>query len=532
MTAGTDTLIKNVGILLRISREAGEGRDTLLSHRTIAEEYCKERNYNYKCYEEIISGGKNVSERKELTKLLEGVKAGLYDAVFVVSTDRLSRKLGASQMIADTLAEYEIPLLTKERIYDLNSEDRLLFDIEGVMSAQELRLIAKRQKRGKRMGALRGEFVQGVAPFGYQRNDRTRKLEINLEESNIIRKIFDYSINGYSIPSIVNKLALAGYKTRTYEVQGGKNAGTIHEGKPFGLSQINTILKNPVYTGVITYHVKNKQKMVVETIMVKDAHEAIITAEDFKKAQEAVSSRLSGGQDGLAKRTRSKGQVLSILKDLVFCKKCKSKIGFRKDSKQANAIYLKACKCGNRGVSEALLLDAFQKKFRFLEQFYREEWEKAINTPQSVTKDDLEQSISELNKTAEKLKKRLEGYIEMRADGDLTREQFQKKKTETETELMRISSTIGDLQSEIESMDKESITLKYEAKIEKIKRFYELYNSEASQQDLAECNRLLKLMLDKVYYTRLTEKVTGINHSTKSLKVEKGDFIEILIASK
>lgn len=528
MTSATGTLIKNVAVLLRISREAGEGRDTLLSHRTIAEDYCKERNYNYKCYEEIISGGKDISERKELTKLLEDVKAGLYDAVFVVSTDRLSRKLGASQMIADTLAEYEIPLLTKERMYDLNSDDRLLFDIEGVMSAQELRLITKRQKRGKRMGALRGEFVQGVAPFGYQRNDRTRKLEINPEESVKIRKIFEYAINGYSIPSIVDKLTLAGYKTRTYEVQDGKNAGTIHEGKPFRLSQVNTILKNPVYTGTITYHVKNKQKKVVETIMVKDAHEAIISAEDFKKAQEAVSSRLSGGQEGLAKRTRSKGKVLSILKDLVFCSNCQRKIGFRKDSKQANAIYLKACSCGKNGIAESRLLEQFLTDFEFLEGFYRDEWQKALETPAGVSKDNLIESIKEIEKTQEKLKKRLDGYVEMRADGDLTREQFQERKAATESELKRLSYTIDDIKKQLESLDKDAINNQYEAKLERIKQFNEMYQSG----DLEECNRLLKLIINKVYYARVDAKVTITSPLEGYIEVEQGDFVELSIEPK
>jgi site-specific DNA recombinase len=64
MTTATDTLIKNVGVLLRISREQGEGRDTLLSHRTIAERFCKNKGYNYKVYEEVISGAKNIEERE------------------------------------------------------------------------------------------------------------------------------------------------------------------------------------------------------------------------------------------------------------------------------------------------------------------------------------------------------------------------------------------------------------------------------------------------------------------------------------
>jgi site-specific DNA recombinase len=80
----------------------------------------------------------------------------------------------------------------------------------------------------------------------------------------------------------------------------------------------------------------------------------------------------------------------------------------------------------------------------------------------------------------------------------------------------------------LQSTNAEALNKRYEAKKELIKRINECYANE----NLVECNRLLKLIIDKVYYTRLTEKVTGINPSREGLKVEQGDYIEVHIVSK
>lgn len=120
-------MIKNVGVYLRISRESGEGRDTLLTHRKIAEQYCIDKGYSYKIYEEVISGTKDIEERQSLNQLLNDIQ--LYEAIFVISTDRISRDNYYTQYVAKVLADNEVYILTPEKLYDLNGDDRLMFDM-------------------------------------------------------------------------------------------------------------------------------------------------------------------------------------------------------------------------------------------------------------------------------------------------------------------------------------------------------------------------------------------------------------------
>ncbi|MCM3705197.1 MULTISPECIES: recombinase family protein [Cytobacillus] len=503
-------MVKSVGVYLRISRESGEGRDTLLSHRTIAERYCRDKGYSYKIYEEVISGAKDIEERQSLNQLLIDIQ--MYEAIFVISTDRISRDNYYTQYVAKVLADNDVYILTPEKLYDLNGDDRLMFDMLGAMSSQELRLIAKRQKRGKREGAKRGEWVQGVPPLGYTRG-KEKKLEIIESEANLVRMIFNYAESGYGIQSIVTKLE--GHKTKA--------------GNQFTNTAIYTILNNKTYTGSIIYNIKDKKGKITETIVMKNAHEAIITNEQFKSVQQAIKGRMSGDMDT---RNRSKGKVLSMLKDLLYCKECGLKMGFRKDSKQKDAIYLKSCKCGNRGIVEHQLITSFISEFEFLQGFYQNEWENALKSSQSVSKDTLLQQVAELNKSQDKLNTRLSRAKDAYLDGVFSKEEYLKSKNDIEAELTKLSNAINDLQEQVESMDKDSISSEYKSKIEKIEQFYKLYNKEDSQQYLEECNRILKLIINKVYYARVDEKVTITSPLEGYTEVEQGDFVDLFIESK
>lgn len=501
-------LIKTVAIYNRISRDNNESEDVLLNHRTITTRLCELKTYKYKLYEEIESGGK-FEERKVLLQLLKDIAQGLYDGLVVVELSRIARDNLYSQMIAKVLEENDVPIITPSRIFNLNDEsDRFMFDVESMISSKELKTIIRRMKNGKIEGVRRGQWVQGVPPVGYKRGD-DKKLVIVESEANLVRQIFNYAENGNGIPTIVRKLT--GQKTRT--------------GKAFTLTSINTILKNETYTGRIIYNVKDKKGKTTETIISKNAHEAIISKEQFNTVQQAVRGRVSGD---LEVRNRSRGNVISILKDLVYCMECGSKMGMKKDSKQANTIYLKACKCGNRGIVENKLLEQFLTDFEFLERFYRDEWQKALETPTVDSKDNLVQAIKEIEKTQGKLKKRLAGFIEMRADGDLTREQFHDKKTSTEAELQRLSEAIDDLQEKLQSLDKEALSNQYEAKLERIMQFHTTYHSG----ELEECNRLLKLIINKVKYVRVNERIEVTSPLEGYYEVEQGDFVDLSIYPK
>ncbi|KQU17241.1 hypothetical protein ASG65_10125 [Bacillus sp. Leaf13] len=530
-------MIKHVGILLRISREkSGENADTLQSHRTIAERYMKEHNYTYQIYEEVVSGNADIKNRIALLEMLDDVKADKLDAVFVVSIDRISRNADFGHEIARVITNADIPILTPEKTYDLNGDDRLLFDIQSAVSSQELRLITKRQRSGKQEHIRRGQWAQGVAPFGYKRNeDNTspnyKHLEIVVEEAEVVKLIFNYAITGNGIPTIIEKLT--GYTTRSYMTSKGK----YHTGKPFSISMVNTILKNRVYVGEVQMQIKDKRKNVVDVIVKTNAHEPIIDIDTFEKAQEAVAGRLSGGAEGLVKRNRNRGACLSILKDLIYCNVCDSKIGFRKDSKQKDVIYLKACPCGNKGVVESQLLEAFYNQFEFTEAYFTEQWEKALATPMEDSKEVLQKQLKQLQEQQDKLNRKLTKIRSAYLDEVFTKEEYLADKTATEEELMLLKRSTSDLERQLVNLDTKDVSAGYAEKLKLIYKVKEMVKGNPSLTDevttranTIEANRMLKVLIDKIYYQKHDEKIIG-SDAMGNPEVDY-NIIEVTIAPK
>lgn len=86
-------------------------------------------------------------------------------------------------------------------------------------------------------------------------------------------------------------------------------------GMPFASTSLYTILKNQTYIGTVTYNIKDKKGNITETVVTKNAHEAIITREQFNSVQQAIKGRMSGD---IEKKNRTRGIVSSTFKDLVY----------------------------------------------------------------------------------------------------------------------------------------------------------------------------------------------------------------------
>ena len=289
--------------------------------------------------------GGSMKNVKELLQLLRDLDDDWYDAIVVYELSRLARNNLYAQVIAEILVKNEVLIITPVRTYNLNDEsDRLMYDLESVMSSKELQTITRRMKVGKIERAKRGEWVQGKPPLGYRRNRITKKLEIAESEAEIVRYVFNLAESGHGLPTISKKLE--SYKTR--------------EGNTFNISSLNKILSNTTYTGTITYNVKDKRGIITQSIVSIDSHEPIIHLGQFNNVQSAIKARLSGGD--IVKRNRSRGECISIFKDLLYCGVCGKKMGIKRDSKRKDKIQINKCSCGNKGIMEDKLLVEFWER--------------------------------------------------------------------------------------------------------------------------------------------------------------------------
>ncbi|MBT2656581.1 recombinase family protein [Bacillus sp. ISL-18] len=487
---------QHVAIFNRKSRSEGDTDQTLQNHRQITREICKKNGFSYTEYEEIVSGASKWEERHELIRLLDDVEKGLYYAVVITEISRLSRSGHYSQIIADTLAENNVLIITQKETIDLNnSNQRLLYDISSAVNSNEYRVIRHRMRTGTVEKAKRGEYVASKSPFGYEAIviDRKRTL-VPTEEAEIVKTIFNMAEQGHGMKDIAKRV-----------------------NKPY--KSVNNILYNKQYTGTLVFHLKDKKGNITEVIEVPEAFEAIVSMEQWLRVQEAIKARLSGDNEV---RNRSRGEVRTILKDLVYCDNCGAKIGFQYNPDK-DLMAKKCHKCGSKGINEKRLLAEFYNQLEFVEHYWNKEWQKVLDNSSDVNTNDLTVQLEALKSAKGKCSTKLKRSREAYTDGIFTKEEYLSDKADIEKDIKQLEANIREVEQQIAEADIISAEKKLQEKLtilEKVKK----------ATDKAEINRLLKLIIDRVYYQRHEEFIVG-SQANGEPEIEY-DYVELKIAPK
>jgi site-specific DNA recombinase len=234
-------------IYARVSTEAQEARGTIgsqlavLRQRVAAEgdelvaEFCDDGH----------SGAR--LDRPGLDALRDAAEAGLLDAVWCLSPDRLARVYAYQVIVLDELARHGVAVRFADApAIDDDPQARLLTQVQGVIAEYERAKIAERYRRGKLWRSRSGEVIAWKPPYGYRRIPRSAaepaRLEVFEPEAAVVRRIFDdYVGQGLSMRQITR----------------GLNADRVPSptGRPvWGVSTLGRLLRNQAYIGCVYYN--------------------------------------------------------------------------------------------------------------------------------------------------------------------------------------------------------------------------------------------------------------------------------------
>ncbi len=309
-------------IYARVSTERQREKNTIDSQLSVLPEIIKQKGYKQTLEPYIDDGisGETISERPAMIRLLEDAERGLFDAVFVVDIDRLTRARKSIdwEYIKDSLRKGNVKVVTPSQEYDFDDEDQeFMSDLFSTISGYEKKKIIRRLMRGKREKAKQGKFIGGKSPFGYTYDEETKEYEIVEEEAKVVRLIFDLYLQGFGVMQIPEQLDKLGIPTPTLS-KGYKNNNNIKKNKWAG-STITKILKNKSYAGEFIRWTNKRSDRTSMTIRPEDEWiitdmPPIIDIEIYELTQEALKSRRV-----LSKRNSKRQYLLS---GLIHCESC------------------------------------------------------------------------------------------------------------------------------------------------------------------------------------------------------------------
>lgn len=322
-------------LYIRLSKEDGDKveSNSVSNQRELIYSYLKNREEIQVCEEKIDDGYSGVGfDRPALHSMLEDVKRGKINCIIVKDLSRFGRNyIETGRYIQQIFPFMGVRFIAINDHYDSeqvdSQTDHIILPFKNLMNDSYSRDISIKVRSQIEVRQKRGDYIGSFPVYGYFR-DRERKggLVIDRTAAEVVREIFDLKIKGYNnrriadylnehgIPSPMEYKTLLHWRyTTSFKLE--------PQAKWFPMA-VERVLKNEIYTGVmvqgkertLNYKIKKRIKVSKEDwIRVTDAHEAIISKEDFAIVQKLMLRDT---------RTAPSGRQLYLFSGLLRCGGC------------------------------------------------------------------------------------------------------------------------------------------------------------------------------------------------------------------
>jgi len=263
-----------VAIYLRLSEEdydVTNGRDGLLkeesdriaNQRKLIDNYLKKRNEFSRCqfkeYRDDGFPGTNF-ERPDFQKMLRDAESGKIDTIVFKDYSRLGRNfLGVGRYLEEILPELELRVISINDGYDSNNiletSEGISIPMRNLINDYYVKDLSKKVKSAIKSRQTRGQFISAYSIFGYKKASLDKhQLIIDEETAPIIKKIFQYALDGLNGTCIAKKLYELEILTPAwYSGQSKKRTYEIDQKSIWTSAKVMKILRDQRYTGDIRY---------------------------------------------------------------------------------------------------------------------------------------------------------------------------------------------------------------------------------------------------------------------------------------
>ena len=255
--------------------------------------------------------GHSIKGRPAFMEMMDDITSEKDDISFVLvfKLSRFGRNAADVLKSMQFLADYDVDLICVDDSIDSSTQGgRLTLAILSAVAEIERENINVQFMAGKMQKLMDGGWTGGPVPYGYRIADK--KLVTEPQEAEIVRLIFTrYLQPDGQINAVVRWLNENGYRRTVKGVE-----------QPFNFYFVSHILRNPIYSGRITYNRRTNSEKIrqnpKEVISVRGKHEALVSEEDWERAQKKREC-FSGRNE-----KKDNPERISMLSGLVKCPAC------------------------------------------------------------------------------------------------------------------------------------------------------------------------------------------------------------------
>lgn len=410
--------------------------------------------------------GTQAKKRPAFLRMLEDARSGKFDLIVTREVCRFARNVVDTLVVTRELKNIGVEVFfIDDNIWTMDGDGELRLSLMATLAQEESRKTSERVKAGQKISRDNGVLYGSGNILGYDRVGST--YVINEEQAETVRMIFDLYLQGYGSMKIANILTERKRKTASGLVK-------------WSISNIMRAIRNATYTGTKCYNKSRsnnflEQKRINNLDMstyeyVEGDFPAIVSQEVWDKAQEIRTSRVKPSLVSSTKTTHSKRDSKDIWVNLLRCS-CGSSFrknkwhtkndggisyGYQCYNQLNNGNKKKRVELGldTEGYCDSRMIADWKLDFMaksLLEHLWTDRKEsvllaldliKRYYRDERVTsgKGDTAAIQAKLNKATT----RLQNLIAMRADGEITKDEYQAMRSPVDAEIRALEKSLED----------------------------------------------------------------------------------------
>ena len=265
--------------------------------------------------------GTQATKRPKFMQMIRQCERGNIDMIITKSVSRFARNTVDCIEYVRKLKALGIPVIfEKEGLNTMHATSEIYLSMHGVFAQSESESLSGNVRMGKAMSAKKGNVPFSYKTFLGYRRGADNQPEIDPEQAEVVRFIFDRFLAGDSLKVIKQSLERQGIPTPT-----GKQIWSV--------ATLRSILKNEKYKGDAllqkTYVVdcithKSKRNDDRPQYYVENNHPPIVSKEVFDRVQEEMARRTSKRKVKEVGTKTESGKYSSkyALTDMLICGHC------------------------------------------------------------------------------------------------------------------------------------------------------------------------------------------------------------------